>query len=473
VSDLGRVLRLDARRTALLVAVPVLTLVGTTATVLSLCPSVAYWDNTVVALVNAVRFLGPVAAGLAAWAAVRERPLDYLRDLTARSPATGVLFDLLLLSSAALVSYVAVTVLVVAVTLVQEEAGHPHPLGAVAGAGALVLHVVVGYLTGRVVPHRVTAALVLAVTSLWAALRVPGVSWWSLLPPAALPHLDLFTTLRPAVFAAQVLWATGLTATLILGYVMWVTRRFLLVLPLAVALAATTAATLDLRGSSAGTVASVPAEPVCRRWPLTVCVHPALRDALPRLMEQVTPVAARLNGTPGAFTRVEQRPAWMPVTVAGGVAAVHVDENLSPGYAARAVRQISEGLKDARACATPNGYRAMVDAWLLGDDPRAVPDTRAARRFASWSERRRRAWLRHHFAEYRTCALDREDFRSVFMAVPSSFGPGGPPSSGTAAIAGIAPTRLAARCAIRSSQARTCLRTRSQRPGLSRGRGGG
>ncbi|MCQ0019124.1 hypothetical protein [Actinomadura madurae] len=182
MSDLGRVLRLDARRTALLVAVPVLTLVGTAATVLSLCPSVAYWDNTVVALVNAVRFLGPVAAGLAAWAAVRERPLDYLRDLTARSPATGVLFDLLLLSSAALVSYLAVTALVVAVTLVHEEAGHPHPLGAVAGAGALVLHVVVGYLTGRVVPHRVTAALVLAVTSLWAALRVPGVSWWSLLP---------------------------------------------------------------------------------------------------------------------------------------------------------------------------------------------------------------------------------------------------------------------------------------------------
>ncbi|SPT59006.1 hypothetical protein [Actinomadura madurae] len=411
MSDLGRVLRLDARRTALLVAVPVLTLVGTAATVLSLCPSVAYWDNTVVALVNAVRFLGPVAAALAAWAAVRERPLDYLRDLTARSPATGVLFDLLLLSSAALVSYLAVTALVVAVTLVHEEAGHPHPLGAVAGAGALVLHVVVGYLTGRVVPHRVTAALVLAVTSLWAALRVPGVSWWSLLPPAALPRLDLFTTLRPAVFADQVLWAAGTTTALILGYVMWVTRRFLIVLPLAVALAATAAATLDLRGSS-GAVVPAAAEPVCRRWPLTVCVHPALRHALPRLMEQVTPLAARLDGTPGAFTRVEQRPAWVPVTVAGGVAAVHVDESLSPGYAARAVRQISEGLKDGPACASPNGYRALVDAWLLGDDPRAVADSRTARRFASWSERRRRAWLRLHFTEYRTCALDRDDFRS-------------------------------------------------------------
>ncbi|NEA29354.1 hypothetical protein G3I70_43640, partial [Actinomadura bangladeshensis] len=254
MSDLGRVLRLDARRTALLVAVPVLTAVGTAAALPALVRSAAYWDNTVIALVNAVRFLGPVAAGLAAWAAVRERPLDYLRDLTARSPATGALLDLLLLSSAALVSYTAVTALVVAVTLTQAEAGHPHPLGAIAGAGALVLHVVVGYLMGRVVPHRATAALVFGATAMWAAARIPGVSWWSLLPPAAFPRIDLFTTLRPRVFADQVLWTAGLTAALILGYVLWATRRFLLVLPLAAALAATGSATLGLHGSAGAAV---------------------------------------------------------------------------------------------------------------------------------------------------------------------------------------------------------------------------
>ncbi|WP_329086265.1 hypothetical protein OG979_25520 [Actinomadura citrea] len=409
MSDLGRVLRLDARRTALLVAVPVLTVLGTTAACLSLSPAVAYWDNTVVALVNAVRLLGPAAAGLAAWTAVRERPLDYLRDLTARSPATGVLFDLLLLSSAALVSYVVVTAVVVTVTLLHAHAGQPHPLGVVSGAVALVLHVVMGYLTGRVAPHRATAALVLAATSLWAALRVPGMSWWSLLPPAAFPRIQLFTTLRPEVFAVQVLWAAGLTTALILGYVMWATRRFLLVLPLAVALAATVSATLGLHRSG-GTVAPAQAEPVCRRWPLTVCVHPALRDALPPLMAVATPLAARLNGTPGAFTMVEQRPAWTPVTVVDGVAAVHLDEDLAPGYASRAVRQISEALKDARSCAAGDGYRAVVDAWLLGDEPPAMADTRAGHRFASWTEQRRRDWLRLHFAEYRACTLRPQDF---------------------------------------------------------------
>ncbi|MFC4053329.1 hypothetical protein ACFOY4_26895 [Actinomadura syzygii] len=413
MSDLGRVLRLDARRTALLVSVPLLTVVGTAAAALSLCPSVAYWDNTVVALVNAVRLLGPVAAALAAWTAVRERPLDYLRDLTARSPATGVLFDLLLLAAAALVSYGAVTAVVVAVTLAQDEAGHPQPMGVAAGAGSLVLHVVAGYLAGRLVPHRATAGFVLGLTAVWAAARVPGVSWWSLLPPAAFDRIALFTALRPEVLADQVTWAAGLTTALILGYVMWATRRFLLVLPLVVALAATVTATLGLHRTGGGTVAPVAAEPVCREWPLTVCVHPALRDALPRLVSAATPVAARLNGTPGAFTALEQRPMWVPVAVNGGVATVHLDEELSGGFAARAVRQISDSLKDATTCAAPpNEYRALVDAWLLDDEPPAVPDTDAARRFASWSETARRAWLRQHFAAYRACALGPADFRT-------------------------------------------------------------
>ncbi|MFF4240381.1 hypothetical protein ACFYYL_31280 [Actinomadura geliboluensis] len=413
MSDLGRVLRLDARRTALLVAVPVLTLVGTAAALPALRPSAAYWDNTVVALVNAVRFLGPVAAALAAWAAVRERPLDYLRDLTARSPATGVLFDLLLLSSAALVSYAAIAGLAAAVTLARDGAGHPQPLGVAAGAGALVLHVVVGYLTGRVVPHRATAPLAFGATAMWAALRIPGVSWWSLLPPAAFPRIDLFTTLRPRVFADQVAWTAGLTAALILGYVLWATRRFLLVLPLAAALAATGTATLGLHDSGGAAVRAADAEPLCREWPLVVCVHPALQNALPRLTEEMVPLAARLNGTPGAFTAVRQRPGWAPVEVTGGTAFVHLDEGLSPGYAARAARQISHALKDPSMCAaaSPGGYRALVDAWLLGDDPPSINDTRAARRFASWSEQWRRAWLRHHFTEYRNCALGPDDFR--------------------------------------------------------------
>lgn len=482
MSDLGRVLRLDARRTALLVAVPVLTVVGTGAAVLSLCPSVAYWDNSVVALVNAVRFIGPVAAGLAAWTAVRERPLDYLRELTARSPATGVLFDLLLLSAAALLSYLMVAVVVVVVTLLQQEAGEPHPLGVAAGAMALVLHMVAGYLSGRAVPHRATAAMVLAVTMLWAVSRAPGTSWWSLLPPAAYHRPQLFTALRPDVLLDQVVWAAGVTAVLVLGYVMWATRRALIVLPLGLALAAAVTATLGLHGSGGVAVTPAAAEPVCRRWPLTVCVHPALRSALPTLMAAATPLAIRLNGTPGAFTRVEQRPVWTPVAVTDGVAAVHLDEELAPGYETRALRQIRDGVRDARACAPPrrpgtDGYQALVDAWLMGEEPPAVLDARAARTFASWSENARRDWLRLHFAHYRACSLGPRDFWAERPWGGAQALPAGSPRlpATPGAAAGLAQkcstrngatgrTEAPSASTVRLGSHRSCSRTKKTRP---------
>ncbi len=54
---------------------------------------------------------------------------------------------------------------------------------------------------------------------------------------------------------------------------------------------------------------------------------------------------------------------------------------------------------------------------------------------------------------------------AVLTAAPLASGPRGLPSAGAARDRCIAPTRPEARCAIRFSQARTCLRTRSQRPG--------
>ena len=62
--------------------------------------------------------------------------------------------------------------------------------------------------------------------------------------------------------------------------------------------------------------------------------------------------------------------------------------------------------------------------------------------------------VRHRFAVF--------NWLAVFLAVHSSFGPGGPPSSCTACDRCIAPSRLAARCAISFSQARNCLRSRSR-----------
>src|ERR687895_274254 len=81
VVELGRMLRIDARRTAVFVSIPALVLVGIAAAWPTLLPGVAYWDNAVAALGGSVRLLGPAAAALGAWVAIREHRLDHLRGL--------------------------------------------------------------------------------------------------------------------------------------------------------------------------------------------------------------------------------------------------------------------------------------------------------------------------------------------------------------------------------------------------------
>ncbi|WP_018655876.1 hypothetical protein [Actinomadura flavalba] len=411
MSELGRALRQDARRAALIIAVPLLAVTGCLAGWPSLVPGVGYWDNSVVALLDATRVMAPLAAGLAAWAGVRERRLDFLHDLTARSPATAALLDLLLLAVAALTAYALVALALAAETLSRQDAGAPAPLGLLPGAAALVLHVVAGYLTGRVVPRAPTPLAVAAVALPWALLRPAGTGLWSLLPPAAYDRVDLFSTLRPAVLAAQTLWSLGLTAALVLGYTAWLDRRRALVAPLALALAASAAAAVGLAG--ARPVQPAPAALICRDWPLTVCVHPALRAALPAVTASATPLAARLTGTPAAFTRVEQGPVRRPAGVRAGVAVVHLDDDLSPGHGERAARQIIAGLVSHYPCpsARTAQYRALVDSWLLGTAAPALDDPATARRFGAWPEETRRAWLRGHYTSYERCALGARTFR--------------------------------------------------------------
>jgi hypothetical protein len=418
VSDLGRVLRLDARRTALLFAVPVLAVAGVTAAWQVLIPGVAYWDNALVAVNSSVRLLGPVAAGLAAWMAMRERRLDYLRGLTVRSPATGPLLDVSLLTAVALVAYGVVTVVIMARTVLREEAGALRPLGILAGATTLALYVLLGYLAGRIAPHPGIVVVAGGAGWLWTALRPATSSWWSLLPPADLRQVELFADLRTGVPAYQMLWSAGLTTSLVLGYVLVATRprppALPLTLPLIAALAVTAFSTERLHDYDGVAVVPSATELTCREWPLTVCVHPALRTALPSLVARVTPLAARLTGTPGALIRVEQRPRREPVSVKDGVAHIHLND-LTPGYEDRVEEEIRAGLVDGRGCSDPRrtrgrAYSLMVTAWLLDDEPRHVPGTAAARRFASWDEQQRRTWLRTHFTAYRRCALTESDF---------------------------------------------------------------
>lgn len=415
MSDLGRVLRIDARRTAPFLAVPALALLGAVAAWRALLPGVAYWDDAVAALFASVRVLGPASAALAAWVALREHRLGYLRGLSARSPALGPLLDLLLLGVVSLIAYAMVTTLVVVKTLLHVQAGHPQLIGVLAGALTLLVYTVIGYLAGRAVPRLPTVAAAATVTCLWGVVR-PG-TWTYLLPPPGVEHIHPFAGLRTELLAGQALWSLGLGALLVTCYLWTLTRRTRLAVPIVAAAAIVAITTLWIHSQQRAPLAPRAFEYSCRQWPLTVCVHPALRTALPSLEAALTPLATRLSGTPGSFTRVEHRPDNDFPHPGRGVVYIHL-RDLSPGYEHRAEQEIQISLLDARTCGNPTHaagvrYTALVSAWLLDEAPPRLTDITASRDFARWAEVRRRHWLRTHYLRYHSCTLRGRDFRVI------------------------------------------------------------
>ncbi len=407
MAEFGTVLRLDARRTTIVVAIPVLAGLGAAVAWRALIPGVGSWDGAVAAISAAVRLLCPLAATLAAWAALRAERLDYLRTLGARSPATGPLLDLLLLCAVTLLAYGVVVLVVVVQTLLHPAAPGFHPVGVLAGAAALAMCVAAGYVAGRQAPHPLAVAAVAGSATAWSVLRPAGHSWLSLLPPASIQRVGLYTGLRPGPAADQVIWALGVGTALVAAYLWTLSHRRLLVIPLAMAVGATAYGTVRLHGDGGSAVgAAPPTEPRCRSWPLIVCVHPALLPALPALETTATPLASRLAGTPGGFRVVRQVPDAEPAGIRGGVAWVHVAD-LAAGYERRTARELVSGLHPG--CRTP--YVLLVDAWLLDAQPPASVLSAIRRRFEGWTEEQRRGWLRGRYPAYAGCGLREADFQ--------------------------------------------------------------
>jgi len=397
VLERGDVRLAEPRRVpwALVAGLPLLTICGLIAAWRDLIPGVAYWDNAVGALVASVRVTGPLAAAIAALIALRTRT-DRLREglLRAAGLATG--------------SYALLTIAVAAKTWWFGASGQLVPSGVAAGLAALLLHAGLGYVAGSLVRSRLTAPVVAVATYLaagWVLAR--DGAWWRLLAPTAAPPESVFAHWRPSVFHGQLAWCAGLGLVAVLAYALAVRRRRRYVLPLvaAVVLACSGVAQLHQYRGRALTV-SATTDLVCRDWPLTICVHPALRGALPELETAAMPVAARLAGTPGAFRRLVQLPdAAESGRPRPGVRWLTVPA-LTRGYTTTAMTSVVDQIPDHRAC-TANGAATarteLVLHWLAtGEISRATPD---GTRFARLPESTRRAWLRHHYDELRTCRL--------------------------------------------------------------------
>ncbi|MBB5965430.1 hypothetical protein [Planomonospora venezuelensis] len=388
-------------------AVAVLLVLGVVTAWSVLIPGVSAWENIVVALIGSLRITGPVAAAFAAWVAVRRRRGTGGRALTAWQAVRAPLAILVVVMG----SFTA-TVLVLAVrTMLTEQAGRLLPSGLIMSVAGLALYVTIGWVTGWLLPWTITPALAgLGCYALFSWLAGRS-AWTDRLVPATREPYDLFQGLSSAAFTDQTLWLVGVSAALLLGWAAVVTRQTLVLAAalLAVLAAGTGVARLldDPRPVAAERVVYS-----CQEWPIRVCVHPGMRNGLDELGSAFIKIASRLAGTPGEFSRVEQRPRHDDTSLAPGAVPVHVDD-LATGFADRAAGEFVESLAEKCDGTPAGGYRDIVTAWLRGEPLPGGPlpeHQYAAAWFSALSETQRRGWLRLHYADFAGCRLQAAHF---------------------------------------------------------------
>ncbi|MGW0063390.1 hypothetical protein ACWDTT_26080 [Streptosporangium sandarakinum] len=409
-------------------AAAVLLVLGLAAAWSVLIPGVGAWENTVVAMIGSLRLTGPVSAAFAAWVAVRRR-----RESGRWLPTTWRAVRTPLAVAAVPTVAFAATALVLAVrTILGEQSGRLPPSGLLMGMAGLALYVAIGWVTGWLLPWTITPVIAgLGCYGLFAWLARSG-TWADRLAPATREPYDPFQGLSTAAFADQTFWLLGISAVLLLGWAAVVTRQSL---ALAGALLAVLAAAAGMARllNEPRTVTAQRVVYSCEEWPIMVCVHPGMRDGLPELGSAFVRIASRLAGTPGEFSRLEQRPRREDAPLPPGSVPIHVDD-LSSGFADQAAAEFVESLAPRCAGTTAQGYRDIVVAWLAGRPLPGGPLAEhqyAAAWFAGLTDTQRRDWLRTHYDRFAGCGLQSGDFGGQVpqVAQPAAPVPGGYPAS--------------------------------------------
>ncbi|GAB1820725.1 hypothetical protein [Herbidospora sp. RD11066] len=394
------------------VTVTVLLALGLVAAWTVLIPGVMAWDNIVIAVIGSVRLTGPVACAFAAWVAVRKRRAKN------RPEGWRVLKAPLAILAVVVGSFGATALVLSLRAVADDQVGRLLPSGLAMGAAGLVLYVVIGWLIGWLVPYPITpmlAGFCVYAAFTWISART---TWADRLAPGTREPYDLFEGLSTTAFLDQTLWLLGLSAALLMGWTAVVTRH-------SVALAAAMLAVLAAGVGVARLVTDHRPHPgqvaySCQDWPITVCVHPGMKDGLPELGTTFTGIAARLSGTPAAFNRVEQHSRKADGTLQGGVVPIHVDD-LGTGYADRAAREFVERLSRPCPAQRGAGYREIVLAWLRGEPlpPGDYPEHQTASAwFAVLTEQQRREWLRMYYADFANCRLQAAHFGAAAYTHP-------------------------------------------------------
>lgn len=321
-------LRIEVRRSAALFLLPLLLAAawwlawnGTYGVMNEATFSNVYiWEETSRVVKDSVLNLGPLVAGLSAWAAGRNRRRG-IGELLSTTSRSSVFRDLATWGGTALPSaavYVLLGVLLGVPTALNATWGAPLVGYLLVGLVALLMDSAIGFAAGHHLPSRFTAPLV-AVALFVAHLLPMGAMGYgpnlTLLSPAAYSNVA-FTNVfyEPAHLAVpQLLLFGGLgtaaLCSLALGHPCD-RRKARGALGAALVVAAfgfvVALRTENPHGIHAGGPEVAPFESVCEEGRITVCVHPAYENSLPATAEAVREVAKPLLGVPGAPTHAVQ-----------------------------------------------------------------------------------------------------------------------------------------------------------------------
>jgi hypothetical protein len=455
---LGRLLRLDLRRNAMMWMLPLVAVLFWFITYRRTMALPPLWNIRAASMQTAtVSVFVPTVVGAAAWMGSREgrHGLTDLVAGTARPRWVRQLAAWAATTCWAMLAYlVCVGVLYVAIAR-QTAWGGPLWWPAAVGAASLPALSALGFAAGALRPSRFTTPLVAVGAFLALELSAQLIhgdrSYWQISPLVSGPWelgpdegMATFYPYLPDLPIAQVMFLAGLTAALLgtLGVSagsggQWLRRSAaaitaggLLAAGTAVALAGT--ARLDSHGMiaipalhNAANDRPVRYTPVCSHTAIPVCLHPAYTVYLPAVAAALEPVLTELVGLPGAPVRISQSAATYRQGRGNGVGiglagprtsgTPPVFHLLLPNQQAGPAMTTSQLAAAVRTDTAPRIVASVIGDTDASPAQQAVtaailntvtaaPDTPvavAAARFAALPAAARRAWLLQNLATLR------------------------------------------------------------------------
>ena len=406
--------RRELARTPLLWATPVVLFLGGWMVFAADYQQIHVTDRATVALMASVQTMGPVCAGLGAWAAMRGRRggVTHLLTLSPRS-RLGALGPYLMAVTAVLcLPYIILVGVQLVRAVFRQGEGSLDGLGILVGLAGIVVHVLLGFLLGTFIPRRVTI-VALPIVLYIAEVGTQDLSI-KLFSPTQVHTLGAFWTWQTGLLATQLVWLLSGTVLMIGLLVAATDRRIATAAVVVVALAGLAVSGSHLASFDGRVLlpGNAPFQYVCRDH---VCVHPGYEKLVPEIASAFAPVTSRLKGTPAAISTLEQRPRGVGGYPSPGRTAFHLDDPKA-NWQTKAVDDLIDGLVRWEACdpATDGALlSSVVSSWLASpagarmrppaDEPAAASGALA--KFVAASESKRRTWLQRNYDAFAGCTL--------------------------------------------------------------------